>query len=151
VTSEPAGARLVTTALAGTAAFVLTALGGVVVPDAFELAVVVVSLVLFAIGCVAFLWAYAVAVSRSRRETIGIAALFFLQGSAPRDVRRRLLGALAVQVVVAFAAASIRPFTGVAFGILVPVFGIGMCGLWGARYGTFTPRAEPADQDELER
>jgi hypothetical protein len=27
-----------------------------------------------------------------------------------------------------------------AFGFLVPMFGLGMSGLWGARYGTFEPR-----------
>jgi hypothetical protein len=31
-----------------------------------------------------------------------------------------------------------------ASGFLVPVFGLGLCGLWGARYGTFAPRTSPA-------
>jgi hypothetical protein len=29
-----------------------------------------------------------------------------------------------------------------AFGFLVPVFGLGLAGLWGARYGTFAARVE---------
>jgi hypothetical protein len=48
--------------------------------------------------------------------------------------------ALAIQVVVAVTTASIRPFTTLAFGILVPMFGIGMNGLWAARHGRFGPR-----------
>src|SRR5439155_114318 len=36
-----------------------------------------------------------------------------------------------------------RPNTSVVFGILVPVYGLAMCGLWSARYGTF-PRRRPA-------
>ena len=35
------------------------------------------------------------------------------------------------------AAASIRPFTAVAFGILAPMLGLGLMGLWGARHGRF--------------
>jgi hypothetical protein len=34
-------------------------------------------------------------------------------------------------------------YSPLAFGILVPVFGLGLCGLWGARYGTFEPRPVP--------
>jgi hypothetical protein len=45
-----------------------------------------------------------------------------------------------VQVVVALVTAIARPFTGLAFGILVPVFGLGLAGLWGARRGSFPSR-----------
>ena len=100
----------------------------------------VVSLVLFAVGCVTFLWAFAIAVNRSRTDAIGIGGLFFLQDSAPRPVQVRLLGALAVQVVVAVATAAVHPFTSQAFAVLAPMFGLGMAGLWGARYGHFEPR-----------
>jgi hypothetical protein len=41
-------------------------------------------------------------------------------------------------------AASVRPFTELAFGILAPMLGMGMLTLWGARYGVFAPRDEPA-------
>ena len=64
---------------------------------------------------------------------VDIAGLFLLAGHvAPRRVRRLLRVALAVQVVAVVAAASIRPFTEVAFGILAPMFGLGLMGLWGA-------------------
>ena len=36
----------------------------------------------------------------------------------------------------------IRPFTPLAFGILVPMLGLGLIALWGARHGTFPARAD---------
>jgi hypothetical protein len=71
---------------------------------------------------------------------LSVAGIWFLSGSAPRSVRLTLLGCLAVQVVVALATAAIRPFTALAFGVLVPMSGLGLCGLWAAVAGTFPPR-----------
>jgi hypothetical protein len=133
-----------------TAVFVVVAVASAVALDRLKVMVVVVSLVLFAVGCIAFLWAYAIAVNRSRTDAIGIGGLFFLQGSAPRAVQVRLLGALAVQVVVAVATAAVHPFTSQAFAVLAPMFGLGLAGLWGARHGRFGPRTEvaaPVDQN----
>ncbi len=136
---EP-GTGIVTSSFVGTAAFALVAAAGVVAPE-LEVVTAAVSGVLFAVGCVVFLWAYALAVSRSRAEAIGIGGLYLLAGdSAPASVRRRLMVALAAQVVLALAAASIRPYTPMAFGVLVPVFGLGLTGLWGARHGHFAAR-----------
>jgi hypothetical protein len=67
--------------------------------------------------------------------------LFLLTGSAPPAVRRALLTCLGIQTVVAFATAAVRPFTPLAFGVLVPTLGLGACGLWAARHGTFPDRA----------
>jgi hypothetical protein len=78
---------------------------------------------------------------------IAVTSLFFLSGSAPAPVRRSLLGAFGVQVVVAFATAIARPYTSLAAGTLVPVYGIGLCGLWAARYGTFKPRTDPTTME----
>ncbi|MGI9622760.1 MAG: hypothetical protein ACR2PK_07985, partial [Acidimicrobiales bacterium] len=93
-----------------------------------------------AIGTVVFLVAFAAAVERSRTEEIAVASLYFLSGSAPGSVRWHLLGSTAIQTAVAFAAAAARPFTGAAFGILVPMYGLAMAGLWAARHGTFPDR-----------
>ena len=65
---------------------------------------------------------------RSREVEIGIGGLYFLAGTAPRIVQLHLLGSSAAEVVVAFATASARPFTSLAFGMLVPVYGLGCCG-----------------------
>ena len=126
----------------GTAVFAITAVAAVVTRSATIVAAAV-ALGLFAAGIGLFFWAYAVAVNRSRTDAIGIGGLFFLSGSAPRVVRIRLSAALAAQVVIAVVSASIRPYTAVAFGILVPMFGLGLMGLWGARHGEFPPRDAP--------
>ena len=130
----------------GTGLFVLTAAAAVVAPDApLEVPAFVVAIVLFVAGCLAFVAAYTRAVARSRTDLIGVADLFFLTGTtAPPPVRRALLGALAVEVVVALASAIARPYTSLAAGTLVPVYGLGLCGVWAARHGTFPPR--PADE-----
>jgi hypothetical protein len=123
-----------------TAVFTVTQVAADVVPRGAVLAVAVaVSLALFLVGMVAFAWGLLVAAGRSRDEVVTLPGLYFLQDSAPDDVRRKLLGSLTVQVVVAVATAAVRPFTPVAFGILVPLFGVGVIGLWAARYGTFAP------------
>jgi hypothetical protein len=134
------GARLLRTSDVVTVAFSVVAIASALALDRLKILIVVVSLVLFAVGCVTFLWAFAIAVNRSRTDAIGIGGLFFLQDSAPRPVQVRLLGALAVQVVVAVATAAVHPFTSQAFAVLAPMFGLGMAGLWGARYGHFEPR-----------
>jgi len=123
-----------------TAAFAATALAAVVWRGARPVAATV-ALVLFAAGCAAFLSAYAVAVRRSRNESIGVGGLFFLGGDvAPVAVRRSLLGSLAAQGAVGLGTALARPFTSLAFGVLTPVVGLGLSGLWGARHGRFAPR-----------
>jgi hypothetical protein len=145
---EPgAGQGIVTLSWVGTGIFAAAATVATLLPDDAARAAAVIDGVLFAIGVVAFLWGYAVAVQRSRTDAIGIGGLYFLAGSAPRSIRVRLLGALAVQVVIAVVSASIRPYTAVAFGILVPMLGLGLAGLWGARHGTFPPRDRPAAGD----
>ena len=126
----------------GTAVFTVTAVGADLFTG-FEAVAFVVAVALFVAGCAAFITAYFRAVGRSRAELIAVSSLFFLSGSAPMPVRRSLLGSFAVQVIVAFATAIARPYTSLAAGTLVPVYGLALCGLWGALYGTFKPRTDP--------
>ena len=131
---------------AGTALFTLSAIAAVLV-ESLRPVVAGVALVLFVIGTAAFLWSYAIAINRSRTDAIGIGGLYFLAGdTAPAATRRSMMASLAVQTVVALATASARPFTSLAFGILVPVLGMGLAGLWGAKYGTFEPRVEKSSR-----
>ena len=129
----------------GTALFTLAAVAAAVSgAGAAELVAVAVDAVLFVAGCVAFLAAYARAVTRSRTDEIAVAGVYLLMGdSVPPAVRRRLLGALAVEIAVALASAGARFGTPLAFGVLVPVYGLGLAGLWAARHGTFPPRRPP--------
>jgi hypothetical protein len=125
----------------GTAVFVVTAAVSAAAMGWTRYVAGAVAVVLFVAGIVAFVMAYAAAVQRSRRDEMGIGGLFFLAGeTAPKPVKRRLNGALTVQVVVGLATAAARPYTSLALGTLVPMFGIGLNGIWGARHGTFGAR-----------
>ena len=136
------GQGIVSASFAGTAVFlVTTTMATVSDVTVVRVASVSVDLILFAAGAGVFLWAFVVAVSRSREVEIGIGGLYFLAGAAaPRTVRRRMMGALALQLIAAIISSSLHPFTNLAFGILVPTYGLGLAGLWGARHGTFGPR-----------
>ena len=126
----------------GTAVFTLTAFSATVWPDAFEWLNVVVSLTLFAVGAVVMVWALVIAVERSRHHLIGIAGLYFAAGSAGSRVQSILLGSLAVEIAVALTTAAIRSYTPAAFGLLAPIWALGLTGLWCARYGQFEERDE---------
>jgi hypothetical protein len=135
------GAGIVNLAVAGTGLLVGTSIAGALAPDSFGRVHAGLSIVLFVVGTAAFLWAYALGVSRSRTDGVSIGGLFFLAGdTAPADVRRTLRTALAVEVVAVVGAALVQPYTVVAFGILAPMFAMGLMGMWGGRYGTFPPR-----------
>ena len=122
----------------GTAVFVVAAVAAAVAPDSLGRPALVLDVALFAAGVVAFAAGYLRGVERSRREVVGIGGLFFLTaGVAPAPVRRDLLGALAVQVVAGLGTAIARPYTDLAAGVLVPMYGLGLCGLWASRHGTF--------------
>jgi hypothetical protein len=107
-----------------------------------------VSMALFAIGVASTLWAYARALERSRVEEVGVANLYLLTGpTAPKAVRRTMTSALATQIVAAVVGAWIGvvgldtgELNALAFGVLVPMFGIGMNGVWAALHGSYGPR-----------
>ena len=124
----------------GTVAFAVAAPVAVAAGGTVALGVAIFDLVLFALGMLAFVRTLLVAAERSRREELSVAGIWFLAG-APPAIRRWLLGCLAVQVVVALVTASLRPYTALAFGVLVPLFGLGLCGLWAVRSGSFPPRS----------
>lgn len=124
----------------GTVAF--TAAAALAVADgALRGFVAIFDLVLFALGCLAFVRTLLVAAERSRTEELSVAGIWFLSKSAPPEIQRWLLGCLAVQTVAAFVTAGLRPYTSLAFGVLVPMFGVGLCGLWAVRSGSFPPRS----------
>jgi hypothetical protein len=95
-----------------------------------------VALLLFLAAVVAFTYAFAVGLARSTRgDNVAVANLFFLQGSAPKPVRRTFLWMFLVCLAVTVGTAAWEPF-----GVLVPMLPIGLAGVWAARYGVFPPR-----------
>ena len=144
------GAPVVRIDLAGTAVF-LVALGIAVPLRTHRFAQFLiggVSMVLFAVGVATPLWAYTRALDRSRVEEVGVANLYLLTGhTAPKAVGRTMSLALAVQVLAAIGGAWIGvvgldkgQLNALAFGVLVPMFGVGMNGVWAARHGSYGPR-----------
>ncbi len=141
------GGRVVRFDVVGTALFAaMSALGSFV--EAVRVPAAIVSVVLFAVGVATFIWSYISALERSRIDELGVANLYLLTGpTAPKPVKRALMGSLYVQVVACIAAAaagfsqvSIGEANPLAFGMLVPMFGLGLNGLWASRLGTFGPR-----------
>lgn len=124
----------------GTGVFCLTAVAATIEPDVFRLPSVVVALTLFGIGMIVMVVTFAAAVERSRLEVVSVAGVWFGAGTVEMPVRLRFGAALLVQLTVAFTTASIRPFTSLAFGILAPLFGLGLGGLWAANHGSFATR-----------
>lgn len=138
---EPVGAGLVNLTAWGTSALVFTSGAAAAFPEAFAVAHAALSCGLFAIGTVGLLWAYALGVGRSRTDDVNLGGLFFLSApAAPHRERRLFRLALTVEIVVVVAAAAARPFTVVAFGVLAPMFALGLMGMWGGRHAVFPPR-----------
>jgi hypothetical protein len=136
--AELPGAGIVRASTVSTGAFAAAAVVATAFPDQVGVPVAVFDVALFVVGTVVFVLALLKGLDRSRTEQVEIGALFFLTGAtAPREVKVRLLGCVALQVVVALVTSSIRVYTEVAFGVLVPMLGLGLAGRWGARHGSF--------------
>ena len=137
---ELPGHRIIIASLAGTGLFAVTAIPAAAGVHALKLPAAVVSLVLFVVSIPLSLLALARAAVRTARQEdrITVGGLFFLQGAAPRPVRRALLGSLLVALVVTAATASGEPF-----GVLQPVFPLALCAWWSAHHGTFPRLPDP--------
>jgi hypothetical protein len=119
------------------ALFAVTAIPAALGVDAMLDVAIGVALVLFLIACGAFFYAFGVGIARSARgDNVAVANLFFLQGSAPRDVQRAFIAMFVVCLVIA-----VVTIVGEPFGVLVPMLPSGLAGVWAARHGTFPPRA----------
>ena len=136
---------------AGTTLFAVTAaLAAIVFTTAWQWVAAITVLVLFAVGVFAFLWSYWNAVQRSREVEIAVSQLYLLTGpSTPSGVRRPMIGLLAAQAVIALATTLARldgpdgkPGSSLALGVLVPMFGLGLNGLWAAYHGAFPQRQD---------
>jgi len=143
------GQRILRFDVYATVVFAVVSLLEAVLPEPLVVLSVPLDLVLFVVGCGAFLWAYAVAVGRSRYEVLTMGGVFFPgRDVVPAGAVRVLRLCLLAQVVVAVVAASVRPFTPSAFAVLVPMLGVGLMALYGARYGRFPAKDEPGDRSD---
>lgn len=139
--------------MAGTILFTVSAvLAAVVFEGVWKSQGVVVALALFGAGVIAFVSGYWRAVQRSRRDVMAVTELYFLVGPHVDTRTARIMnGLLVIQVTVAVATALSRsstpgadgtssPGSTLAFGVLAPVFGLGLNGLWSSVHGRFPPR-----------
>lgn len=100
---------------------------------------ITVALLWFVAALVVWVLAFARAVVRSTQgDEIQVASLFFLQTSAPRAVRVRLLGVAGVFLVLTIVTLPTNPV-----GFLANMLPIGLAGLWGARHGAYPERTDP--------
>lgn len=128
--------RILQAAWASAAALAATAIPFALGVDSFERVSVAVDVTLFLVSLPVWIYAFLAAVGRTARgDEIAVSSLFFLTGSAPRGVRRHLLGALVASLGVTAATAKANPF-----GVLVPMLPLGLAGLWGARHGSYPAR-----------
>jgi hypothetical protein len=134
------GKAIVVTSWVTLALFAAVAIPDALGLDAMDTVAATVSLVLFLASLPIWIYAFGLVLVRSTRgDDIAVGSWVFLTPSAPADVRRHLLGATGVCILVAFATAWANPFS-----VLVPMLTLGFAALWGARHGTYPPRRLPA-------
>ncbi|WP_395151898.1 hypothetical protein [Ilumatobacter sp.] len=151
--SQQQGELIVRGNVIGTAIFVATAVfAAAVFTTTAQWVGASTAMALFAVGVFAFLWGFWNAVQRSRDEEVSVTQLYMLLGNGtPKEVRRTMLLMLCIQVAVAFGTAIWRidgpdgsPGSSLAVGLLVPMFGLGLNGLWASYHAEFGKRMDPA-------
>lgn len=134
------GKAIVVASWSTLAVFAVIAIADALGLHALNTPATVVSLVLFLASLPIWLYSFGVALVRSARgDDIAVASWVFLTPSAPKDVRRHLLGATGACIAVALATAWANPFS-----VLVPMLQLGFAALWGARHGVYPARRPSA-------
>lgn len=132
----------------GTAAAVVAGALALVSSDLAKFVLVPVAAATGGIGLVTFVWSYFHAVGRSRQDEISVSQLYGAAGTvAPQPVKRQLQWSLWAQVIVAIAVMFVgfqrtkpQEFNWAATIIVLPLFGMGLNGVWVSSYGSFGPR-----------
>jgi uncharacterized membrane protein len=154
-TTHDGGDIIVRVNVVGTMAFTITSIvAAALFTSGPQWIGAITAMTLFVVGIVAFLWSFWNAVQRSRAEQVAVTQLYMLAGGvAPSPVRRLMLSLLAIQIVVGLATALARPNsadgspgTSLALGVLVPMFGLGLNGLWAAFHGSYRARTDLGDE-----
>jgi hypothetical protein len=129
------GKRIVIATWVGLGACAVVAIPNALGLHALDTATDIVCLIVFLASLPVWLYAFGLAIVRTARgDDIAVSSWVFLAGSAPADVRKHLLGATVVSVLL-WVTAWANPFI-----VLVSLFPLGMAALWGARHGTFPAR-----------
>ena len=130
------GRGIVVASWIGDGLFAVTAIPVALGVDALDDPAVGVALLLFFASLVVWCWALGLAAVRTTRgDDVQVWSLFLLEGRVPARVRWLLYGSLVVCLAITVATAAANPF-----GVLVPMFPLGLVGLWGARHGVYPPR-----------
>ena len=124
-----------------TVKFALFSVLAAVFGDALYAYMTIFSLTLSALGCAIFLRALFHLAGRSRHEEVSVAGAFLLLEEAAIGAKAFFWSMLGIQLASALIAAGTRFYTPLAFGILVPVFGVGMMSLWGAKHARFPAKS----------
>lgn len=99
-----------------------------------------VCLTLFGVSLAVWVWAFAIAVTRSSRgDDIAVGSLFLVEGDVDRPARRQLYGSFGLSLVITAISAGSNPFA-----VLVPMLSLGFVGLWGARHARYPMRQDVA-------
>lgn len=104
--------------------------------ESLKIPYMAVSFLLFALGFMAFVYALYLAAERSRSETLHISGIFWLTTS-PKALAWKFRILLIFMCGVAIAINLIKLYTFLAFGILAPIFVLGLMGIWGAKWGKY--------------
>jgi hypothetical protein len=130
------GRRIVAASWLGNVLFAVTAIPVALGVDALDDPAVIVALALFFASLVVWCWALGLAALRTTRgDDVQVMSLFLLEGRAPSRVRWLLYGSFGVCLAITVGTAAANPF-----GVLVPMYPLGLVGLWGARHGVYPPR-----------
>jgi hypothetical protein len=133
------GKAIIVASWATVGLFSLVAIADALGLHALNTVATLVSVSLFLVSLPIWVYSFGLVLVRSTRgDDIAVASWVFLTPSAPKDVRRQLLGATGVCTVVALATGWANPFS-----VLVPMLTLGFAALWGARYGVYPPRRTP--------
>lgn len=142
------GEPLVRADVVGTLVAAAAGVLALVSSDLAKFVLVPVAAVAGGVGLVTFVWSYFRAVGRSRQDEISVSQLYGVAGKvAPPGVKRRLQWSLWAQVIIAivvmfvgFQRTEPQEFNWAATIIVLPLFGMGLNGVWVALHGTFGPR-----------
>lgn len=136
--------QLIDLSLRSTVVFAALSSAVYVLEDRLDLAYAIICSATFVFGVGLFALGLWNGIQRSRVDEVTLTGLVAVDHThVPRSVRNRLWLAILVQLVLSIVFASLRPFTQQAFGLLVPMLGLGLATLWGSRFAVFHPREEP--------